>query len=175
MEDTRVLPSKMDGKEFAAGHHAATLRRDLWREHLGLLPPQSVDAEGDVNAQPPDEGENDYMAGDKWDELVADPMNDDLWKMWTENATTNTLMFRHLFHADPDDHITTFEEYDRFMPRDSHKNGHLYDPYQPLDVVRTQLDKVRGHLVWMPLKFLENAPMAEWGMQVNSWTESVYT
>ena len=95
---------------------------------------------------------------------MADPLSDDLWKMWTERATTNTAVYRHLFHADPDDHIKTFEEYDRFMPRDSHKSGHLYDPYQPIDLVRSQLDKIQGHLVWMPLKFLEEAKLAEWGM-----------
>ena len=173
MEDTLVLPSRMDGQEYAAGHHAATLRRSLWREHLGLLPPQDMDADGDVNAQPPDHGDNDFAEGDGWDRFVADPLDDDLWEMWTARATTNTQVFRHLFHADPDDHIKTFEDYDRFMPRDSHKSGHLYDPYQPVDIVRSQLDKIRGHLVWMPLKFLENAPMAERGIQVNSWTESV--
>ena len=165
----------MDGKEFSAGHHAASLRRILWREHLGLIPPQDVDAEHDVNAAPPDEGENDYLAGDEWDDLVADPLSDDLWKFWTERATLNTEVFRHLFHADPDDHIKTFEDYDHFMPQKSHKAGHLFDPYQPVDSVRQELDKIKGHLVWMPLKFLQDAEMAEKGMQVNSWTESVYT
>jgi hypothetical protein len=29
--------------------------------------------------------------------------------------------------------------------------------------------------VWMPLDFLRDAEMAEKGLQVNSWTESVYT
>lgn len=45
----------------------------------------------------------------------------------------------------------------------------------PPDHAREMLDKVKGHLVWMPLSFLEDAPMAEKGLQVNSWTESVYT
>jgi phospholipase D1/2 len=175
MEDTHTLPSKMDGKEFMAGHHAASLRRILWREHLGLIPAQPLDAEDDPNAQPPDEGDNDFYAHDEWDSFVADPLSDDLWKMWTERATTNTTVFRQLFHADPDDNIKTFEDYDHFMPKDSYKSGHLFDPYQPVDHVRQELDKIKGHLVWMPLKFLQDAEMAEKGMQVNSWTESVYT
>ena len=165
----------MDGKEFNAGHHAATLRRTLWREHLGLLPAQPIDADHDVNAQPPDDGENDYMAEDEWDSFVADPLSDDLWGMWTDRATTNTLVFRSLFHADPDDHIRTFDDYDHFMPKHTYKSGHLFDPYQPVDGIRKSLDKVKGHLVWMPLRFLEDAEMAEKGLQVNSWTESVYT
>jgi phospholipase D1/2 len=45
----------------------------------------------------------------------------------------------------------------------------------PPDEVRQKLDKVRGHLVWMPLEFLRDANMAEKGLQINQWTESVYT
>jgi phospholipase D1/2 len=175
MEDTLPLESKMGGEAFTAGHHAATLRRMLWREHLGLLPAQTLDAEDDVNAQPPGDGDNEWFQ-DKYNTLVEDPLSDDLWKMWTDQATTNTEVFRHLFHADPDDHVKTFEEYDHFLGgKGSRKAGHLFDPYQPVDHVREQLDKVRGHIVWMPLDFLCEAEMAEKGLQVNSITESVYT
>ena len=176
MEDTRGLASTMDGKEFVAGHHAATLRRMLWREHLGLLPPQDLDARDEINAQPPSDGPNEYHAGDEWDKFVTDPLSDELWNTWTEQATTNTKVFRHLFHADPDDNVRTFEEYDNFLGKaGSRKAGHLYDLFQPVDLVRQELDKIKGHLVWMPLKFLEDAEMAEKGLQVNQFTESVYT
>lgn len=37
------------------------------------------------------------------------------------------------------------------------------------------LDRIRGHLVLMPMDFLKDAEMAEPGLQVNSWTESIYT
>lgn len=105
MEDTDRIPSVMDGQAFEAGRHAATLRRYLWREHLGLLPPQPLDAKDDVNAQPPgDDSPNDPWDRDESYKFVEDPMSDDLWNMWTGNATTNTEVFRHLFHADPDDH-----------------------------------------------------------------------
>jgi phospholipase D1/2 len=176
MEDTLPLPSKMNGEDFTAGHHAATLRRMLWREHLGLLPAQKLNAEDDVNAQPPSDGDNDWFRGDEHDDFVADPLSDELWEMWTERATKNTQIFRHLFHADPDDNIKNFEQYDHFLgAKGSRKAGHLYDPYQPVDHVREELDKVKGHLVWMPLEFLRDAEMAEKGLQVNQITESVYT
>lgn len=175
MEDTQTLPSIMDGREFQAGQHAATLRRMLWREHLGLLPAQKLDAGDDFNAQPPSHGDNQWHQGDEYDTLVADPLSDELWEMWTARATTNTDVFRSLFHADPDNHIRTFQDYDKFMPREGHKAGHLYDPYQPVDNVRRELDKIKGHLVWMPLDFLCDAEMAEKGLQVNQFTESVYT
>ncbi|KAK5721317.1 hypothetical protein LTR17_014687 [Elasticomyces elasticus] len=176
MEDTNTLESTMDGRPYKAGHHAASLRRMLWREHLGLLPAQSLDATNDPNAQPPGDSDNDWFTNDDHNDFVADPLSDELWQTWTEQATTNTEIFRHLFHADPDDNVKNFEEYDNFLgARGSRKEGHLYDPYQPVDHVRAELDRVRGHIVWMPLDFLCDANMAEKGLQVNSFTESVYT
>lgn len=110
MEDTEKIESMMDGQPFEAGKHAATLRRYLWREHLGLLPPQDHDASGDPNAQPPGEDSpNDIWDRDESYKFVEDPMGDELWEQWTTNATTNTETFRHLFHADPDDHSKYLE------------------------------------------------------------------
>jgi phospholipase D1/2 len=101
MTDTKMVDITMDGKPYQAGHHATTLRRYLWREHLGLLPPQELDAKDDPNAQPPDVP-NDPKEGKQY-EVVADPLSDELWDMWTSRATRNTEVFRQLFHADPDD------------------------------------------------------------------------
>lgn len=103
MTDTRTINTTMDGKPYEAGYHAATLRRYLWREHLGLLEPQKRDAEGDPNAQPPNDSPNDVHENKEY-EFVADPLNDEVWDMWTSRATVNTQVFRQLFHADPDDH-----------------------------------------------------------------------
>jgi phospholipase D1/2 len=105
MEDTRKIQSTMAGEPFQAGYHAATLRRFLWREHLGLLPPQPIDAGNEVNAQPPNVNpdNNIYDQDDSW-KFVEDPLSDELWEMWTAQADKNTMLFRHLFHADPDDH-----------------------------------------------------------------------
>ena len=101
MEDTKVLESTMDGQPYQAGHHAATFRRMLWREHLGLIPPQDLDASNDPNAQPPGDSANDNFEGAEF-EFVADPLSDKLWDLWTKQATTNTQVFHDLFHADPD-------------------------------------------------------------------------
>jgi len=105
MEDTDKIESVMDGRPFKAGRHAATLRRYLWREHMGLLPPQEHDASHDPNAQPPGkDSPNDPWDRDESYKFVEDPLSDDLWEQWTRSATTNTEIFRHLFHADPDDY-----------------------------------------------------------------------
>ena len=170
MTDTKILESTMDGKPYQAGYHAASLRRHLWREHLGMIEAQEVDASKDPNAQPPTVCMNDEYSGEEW-EFVADPLSDALWEKWTTQATVNTNIYRYLFRADPDNNIKTWQDYDDFAPRKSVKQGHLHDPHMPHDLVRKELDKIRGHLVWMPLDFLSNEEMAEKGLKVNSFTE----
>ncbi|PYI27422.1 phospholipase PldA [Aspergillus indologenus CBS 114.80] len=173
VEDQDFIDSTMDGQPYKAARLAATLRRQLWREHLGLLPCQEYDASQHPNAQPPYACMNQILEGPEND-FVTDPMNDALWELWTNQATVNTDIYRMLFRADPDDKILTFEDYDHFVPKGI-KQGHLFDPYQPIQDTREKLDKIKGHLVWMPLDFLKDANMAEPGLQVNQITESIYT
>ena len=75
----------------------------LWREHLGLLPAQTLDASDDPNAQPPDVCMNDIQSDNPEYAFVEDPLSDQVWDMWMGNATKNTETFRQLFRADPDD------------------------------------------------------------------------
>ncbi|KAI6781430.1 Phospholipase D1-like protein [Emericellopsis cladophorae] len=176
MEDTRTITSVMDGVQYEAGYHAATLRRYLWREHLGMLPPQDLDANDDINALPPTVNpENNIHDDVESYKFVEDPLGEDLWKMWTEQADKNTMLFRHLFHSDPDDHIKTFEDYDRYLPPRGVKSGHIFDQFIPPQDVREKLSQIKGHLVWFPLEFLQDAEMAERGLQVNTLTESIFT
>jgi len=170
MEDTRTMQSTMNGQPYQAGYHAATLRRHLWREHLGIIEAQELDGSKDPNAQPPTHAMNDEYSGEEW-EAVADPLNDNLWDLWCTQATTNTDVYRYLFRADPDDNIKTWKDYDNFSPKNNVKQGHIHDPYMPVDAVKKEMDKIRGHLVWMPLDFLCDEEMAKWGVQVNSMTQ----
>jgi phospholipase D1/2 len=174
MEDTNLMESTMDGKPFQAGHHAATLRRLLWREHMGLLPAQLTDASEDANAQPPYVCPNDPIEGREY-EFVADPLSDDVWDMWTSRASRNTKVYRELFRADPDDNILNFDDYDAFIPQHGYRQGHLVDRFRDPDDIIKKLEEVKGHLVWHSLEFLRDAEMAEKGLQVNQITESIYT
>lgn len=169
LEDQDFIDSKMDGKPYQAGRLAATLRRQLWREHLGLLPTQEYNAAKEQNAEPPNVSLNKVLEGPEND-FVADPLGDEVWETWTDQATTNTKLYRLLFRADPDNDIKTFEDYDHFRPHRG-REGHLFDMYLPAKDVRAKLDQIKGHLVWMPLDFLNDAEMAEPGLQVNQWTE----
>ncbi|KAH7136524.1 hypothetical protein EDB81DRAFT_82438 [Dactylonectria macrodidyma] len=176
MEDTRTVWISMDGKPYEAGYHATTLRRYLWREHMGLLKSQDLDASNDINAQPPSVNpDNDIHDKDMSWKITEDPLCDELWDKWTGQADKNTEVFRHLFHADPDNHIKTFDDYDRFLPPRGVKQGHIFDQFMPPEDARAKLDQIKGHLVWFPLEFLKDAEMAERGLQVNSFTESVFT
>ncbi|KAJ6010326.1 hypothetical protein N7451_001738 [Penicillium sp. IBT 35674x] len=169
MEDQDFIDSEMNGQPYRAGRHAATLRRQLWREHLGLLPAQDYDAANEPNARPPDVCLNEILEGPEND-FVTDPLGDAVWNTWTEQASVNTETYRVLFRADPDDHIKTFEDYDNFYPR-----GRTSRVTCLIPEVREKLDRIKGHLVWLPLEFLCEAEMAEPGLAVNQITESIYT
>jgi len=148
------------------------LRKHLWMEHLGLLRPQLVNADGDEpNARPPGDGANDSEVHP----LVEDPMSNELWETWTGQATRNTEIYRELFRTDPDDNIRTWQDYDKFCRKEK-VVGHLFEPERyGTKEVKEMLSEIKGHLVWMPLKFLEAQEMAEPGLQVNAWTESIFT
>lgn len=170
IEDTDLIDSKMNGERCKVGRHAATLRRLLWREHLGLLEAQEPNAGNAANAQPPNDVMNENFEGPEYD-FVEDPLSEDLWNVWTDRATKNTEIYRYLFRADPDDNIKTFDDYDKFSPQGQVKQGHIQDEYIPVDEVKKKLDEIKGHLVWMPLDFLKDAEMAEPGLSVNQLTE----
>ncbi len=70
--------------------------------------------------------------------------------------------------------MKTFEDYNNFLPPKGVKAGHVFDKMTPPNEIRQKLDQIKGHLVWMPLDFLKDAEMAEKGLQVNQFTESVY-
>ncbi|KAF9110098.1 hypothetical protein BGX27_006778 [Mortierella sp. AM989] len=74
IEDTDMVPSKMNGVEYKAGKLAHTLRTDLFKEHLGLLPhvehdvvtsasvlPVDLDAPG----RDPEESRRELMAAEQ--------------------------------------------------------------------------------------------------------------
>lgn len=70
--------------------------------------------------------------------------------------------------------VKTFDDYNTYLPPKLVKAGHIFDRFLPAEDIRKKLDQVKGHLVWMPLDYLKDANMAETGLQVNSWTESIY-
>jgi hypothetical protein len=71
--------------------------------------------------------------------------------------------------------VHTFEDYDKFLPTKRNKPGHIFDKNRPAKEIKSKLDEIKGHLVWMPLDFLKDVEMAEESLTLNQWTESIYT
>ncbi|KAI8981075.1 hypothetical protein BDB01DRAFT_795326 [Pilobolus umbonatus] len=175
IEDTDMLPSKMDNQSYQAGRFAATLRRQLWKEHLGLLPEADVDnLTADMLPLPIAQCDNTQTKEDFW---VMDPLDEDTLNRWNYTANTNTKAFREVFHCVPDDTITNWAAYSEFYPNLKLISlGHVYDPYMPLEEVRKHLNMVKGHLVEFPMSFLCNEDLAGEAVPiVNAALQELYT
>ncbi|KZT40944.1 phospholipase D/nuclease [Sistotremastrum suecicum HHB10207 ss-3] len=153
VEDGDLLESRMDGKPYMAARFAATLRRKLYREHLGLMPPQLVPS--------PTEPVNDFMHPAPTpnpdetqlaeDAFVSDPLSDELVDHWNKTAKKNREIFTEVFRVVPSDLVHSWSQYKNYVP--NVPIGHVA-PDVPLDVVKARLNEVRGALVESPLQFL---------------------
>ena len=198
IEDEDTVDSYMAGKPWKAAKFAASLRRQIFRKHLGLIPPQDVEAI-DGNFLPVGQDKNVYDWGSKEDHAVADPLAPSFMSLWKTTARNNTEAFRRVFHPIPDDTVKTWKDYDEyyekyFKPAQAQKEvkegksekptiwrtGHVVTEEfskgeKGLQEVKEILSRVRGTLVEMPLLFLNKEDMAQEGLGLNSLTEVVYT
>ncbi|KAG0322786.1 hypothetical protein BGZ97_004099 [Linnemannia gamsii] len=90
------------------------------------------------------------------DQVVMDPLHDDFYeKWWTRVAKTNTEIFREVFHCVPDNNIETWDQYKAFVPNPKKVlTGHVAMEGATVENVTAKLQKVTGHLVEFPTKFL---------------------
>lgn len=202
IEDPTPVDSTMNGRPYTASRFATSLRRQLWRKHLGLLPDQRWD-QPDANWTPVDRDPQQYDWGSPSDRLVEDPLSEDFRRLWTETARTNTEVFSKVFHPVPNDHVRNWEQYEEFFSRhfiipggdddkdkDKDKDeeeaarqgkveyGHVVREEFPGGVaeVKEWLSRVRGTLVEMPLEFLiEVEDLAKEGLSLNAFTDEIYT
>ena len=167
IEDPTRLATQVNSQPFQTSKFAATLRRYLFRKHLGLLQPQGM-RKPDCNFMPAPAA-NDYDFGSAEDRLVADPLSDSLLKHWIDVAYQNTLAFRKVFVPMPDDMAKTWLQYralfwKRFTGPDGLHMlqwGHVAKDNFPsgeeeVKQVKEELATVKGTPVEMPLEFLVN-------------------
>lgn len=197
IEDFTPLQSKMNGKPWTASRFASSLRRQLFRKHLGLLPPQDPQRP-DANFEPVGVAPNQFDFDAPESQLVADPLADTLHSLWNTRAHTNTDVFRKVFHSVPDDQVRDWATYKEFygyyfnksdkqaygQARDEPPSRYLYghvvrDDFAPgvegVKEVKELLSKVKGTLVEMPLMFLIEEDVAEEGVMLNDLTMPIYT
>lgn len=192
IEDPEPIESTMNGEPYTASKFATSLRRQLFRKHLGLLPHQPVDRP-DNNWLPIDQEPLDYDFGSSADALVEDPLSPEFWDLWTGTARTNTEVFNKAFHPVPSDLVRNWDDYKEVFSKhflipgveykDDEKEGkveygHIVREEFPGGVqeVKEWLGRVRGTLVQMPLDFLIDVKdMAKEGMSLNKITEDIYT
>ncbi|KAL4812744.1 hypothetical protein BDW67DRAFT_169477 [Aspergillus spinulosporus] len=186
VEDRTPVPSKMNGQQWTASRFASSLRRHLFRKHLGLLPPQDY------------EHVNDHFDFDSPEsQVVADPLADTLLSLWNTRAHKNTEVYREVFHSVPDDTVRNWNTYKEFYgyyfknadkqafgekidgPPPAYKYGHVVAEKFPgpegVKRVKELLSQVKGTLVEMPLMFLCEEDVAESGLTLNDLTEPLYT
>ncbi|KAF2817639.1 phospholipase D/nuclease [Mytilinidion resinicola] len=192
IEDPAPVDSYMGGQPFRASKFASSLRRQLFRKHLGLLRPQVIDRP-DANFEPIGVP-NAYDWGSPEDIQVIDPISEDFQATWNYRAKTNTDAFARLFHPVPFDGVKNWKQYDdyyeRFFAQDVkekenkkpslYKWGHVVAEEfsageQGLREVKEVLSTIKGTLVEMPLLFLKEEDIAKEGLGLNAFTEEVYT
>lgn len=195
IEDPTPCESYMNGRPYTASRFAASLRRYLFRKHLGLIPNQRWD-QPDRNWTPVDRDPNDYDWGSPADLLVRDPLHPDFHRLWTNTARVNTETFDRAFHPVPTNKVRTWKDYESFftqyfiipgkkdqdvkeeLKKGKVEYGHIVQSEFPGGVqeVKQWLSRIRGTLVDMPLDFLVDAgDIAKEGLALNSLTDVLYT
>ncbi|KAI0824300.1 hypothetical protein BC628DRAFT_1339507 [Trametes gibbosa] len=150
VQDGDMIDSTMNGEPYQVGRFAATLRRKLYREHLGLIPPQDCAGRPDsfMHAAPhPNEDETEGAE----DEAVADPISDATIGLWETTARANREIFTEIFRPVPTNLIRSWNDYENYVPKVM--TGHVV-PDVPLQRIKERLSQVRGALVECPMDFL---------------------
>ena len=108
IEDPQEIDSYMAGQPWRAKKFAASLRREIFRKHIGLLPPQDME-NPNANFHPVGDP-NVYDWGSREDHAVADPLSESFLGLWKTTARNNTEAFRKLFHPVPDDTVKNWKQ-----------------------------------------------------------------
>ncbi|KAI0310875.1 phospholipase D/nuclease, partial [Amylostereum chailletii] len=114
VEDDDLVQSRMDDKPYMAARFAASLRRKLYRQHLGLIRPQKCGSRHDpvTSFMHPAPVPNADEFEDEEAALVADPLADDVVDRWVSTARENRAIFTEIFKPVPTNLVRTFKAYE---------------------------------------------------------------
>lgn len=137
IQDQSFEASRMNGQQYKSGKFCGSLRKYIWREHLGDL----------ESKEPPDPRL--HIPID-----IVDPLTDQFFhNTWKNIAQNNTEIYEKVFRCIPSNEVSTFEDLT------------LYNAQVPMCMTdgaeaRELLQKVQGHLVEFPMGFLNKAVLA---------------
>ncbi|GAA5939858.1 hypothetical protein JCM3775_007130 [Rhodotorula graminis] len=172
-----LIPSRLDGKPVMVSRFAATLRRQLYKDHLGLSAPEMCPPVGDepVTASMRPVGTlHDDATGSQEDELVMDPLDPRTEALLRDTAARNAEIFDDLFHCVPSKNVETWAQYKAFVPQAPIKPGHIASLDMPVSHIKEQLSQIKGHIVTCPLNFLKGERLYELSAEVNKATLPIY-
>ncbi|KAI0933193.1 hypothetical protein AcV7_004734 [Taiwanofungus camphoratus] len=153
VEDEDMVETTMNGQPYMASRFAASLRRKLYREHLGLIPPpHGSGANAPVTSfmrSAPHRNDDEMELGE--DKVVADPLSDETIRLWNNTAKRNRDIYTEIFRPIPTNLVRDWDAYSRYVPKVM--TDHVV-PGIPLERVKDRLSLVRGALVECPMDFL---------------------
>ncbi|KRT80725.1 hypothetical protein AMK59_5302 [Oryctes borbonicus] len=126
IEDEEFEDGVMNGNAFPCGRFAGSLRKFLFKEHIGLIGREH----------------------ERIDVDITDPISDHFYNdIWYSIASLNTEFYDKVFHCIPSDHVETFAQLKEYISQ---------KPLYHSEISRSEkmLESIEGHLVLFPLKFL---------------------
>ncbi|XP_047111364.1 phospholipase D1 isoform X1 [Schistocerca piceifrons] len=128
LQDIELEDGVMNGQPYKVGRCAASLRKQLFREHLGLLKNRQKLSEEDI----------------------MDPVSHQFFNnVWKRISTDNTKIYEEVFRCIPSDQATSFSKLKKFQEELSLSDT---DPSS----AEAMLENVQGFLVNIPLEFLKD-------------------
>lgn len=109
------VASTMAGRPYVVGAFPSSLRRQLFRKHIGLLPDQRWDQPTPNFLPVTMVPTNMYDWESPADQLVADPLSANFTRLWQSTAAANTAAFDDVFHCVPSDRARNWAEYESYF------------------------------------------------------------
>ncbi|XP_049865149.1 phospholipase D2 isoform X2 [Pectinophora gossypiella] len=130
LQDEKFDEGTMNGQAFPCGRVAGSLRKRLFREHLGLM-------DEDLN---------------RLGISIDDPCSDQVFKtLWQATSRKNTEMYEEVFHTIPTNAVHSFAELKKYQEEHPETLWHK-DPA----LANRKIDLIQGYIVDLPLDFLCN-------------------
>lgn len=110
-----MIDSTMNGAPYKAARFAATFRREIYRQHLGLsepqmCPPHPHQPEPVTPAMQAVDVPQIDVTGSREDNIVEDPLGEELLNMLKATGDRNTELFESVFHCVPTNQVSEFHD-----------------------------------------------------------------